>query len=160
MKSNVSEIQTNDKNDCNNDQIEINSTTNQDNILNYITIKKDAKVLNGRFLDRIESDSKSTFMQTVLISKSNDSIMVGMNLPHCTKKCLLDPDFSVLISPEFIDECGNNKKDSWFLPVVVVVPIIGFTLIVAVAFIIYKRKYVEVFIFKSKVKNVFKMEKR
>ncbi|KAN0036082.1 hypothetical protein ACTA71_005382 [Dictyostelium dimigraforme] len=160
MKSSVSEIQTNDKNDCNNDdQIEINGTSNQENTLNYIAIKKDAKVLNGRFIDRIESDGKSTFMQTVLISKSNDSIIVGMNLPHCTKKCLLDPDFSVLISPEFIDECGN-KRDSWFLPVVVIVPIAGFALIVVVAFIIYKKKYVEVYIFKSKVKHIIKMEKK
>ncbi|KAM9982072.1 hypothetical protein ACTFIY_004369 [Dictyostelium cf. discoideum] len=143
MKSSVNEIQTNDENDCNDDQIEINSTPNQDNSLNYIAIKKDAKVLNGRFIDRIESDGISTFMQTVLISKSNDSITVGMNLPHCTKKCLLDPDFSVLISPEFIDECGGNNRESWFLPVVIAVPIGGLAAIIAIFFIIYKKRFVE-----------------
>ncbi|KAN0036080.1 hypothetical protein ACTA71_005380 [Dictyostelium dimigraforme] len=144
MKSSVSEIQTNDKNDCNNDQIEINSTPNQDNTLNYIAIKKDAKVLNGRFLDRIESDGKSTFMQTILISKSNDSIIVGMNLPHCTKKCLLDPDFSVLVSPEFIDECSNdNKLQSWFLTIVITLPIIGCSIIIALLYIFYKKRFIE-----------------
>ncbi|KAN0036079.1 hypothetical protein ACTA71_005379 [Dictyostelium dimigraforme] len=143
MESSVSEIQTNDKNDCNNDQIEINSTSNQDNTLNFIAIKKDAKVLNGRFLDRIESDGKSTFMQTVLISKSNDSITVGMNLPHCTKKCFLDPDFSVLISPEFIDECDDDKRESWFLPVVIAVPVGGTAAIAAIGYLIYKKRFVE-----------------
>ncbi|KAN0036078.1 hypothetical protein ACTA71_005378 [Dictyostelium dimigraforme] len=143
MESSVNEIQTNDKNDCNNDQIEINSTTNQDNSLNYIAIKKDSKVLNGRFIDRIESDGKSTFMQTVLISKSNDSITVGMNLPHCTKKCFLDPDFSVLISPEFIDECDDDKRESWFLPVVIAVPVGGTAAIAAIGYVIYKKRFVE-----------------
>ncbi|KAN0036072.1 hypothetical protein ACTA71_005372 [Dictyostelium dimigraforme] len=155
MKSSVSEIQTNDKNDCNNDQIEINSTSNQDNTLNYIAIKKDAKVLNGRFLDRIESDGKSTFMQTVLISKSNDSIIIGMNLPHCTKKCLLDPDFSVLVSPEFIDECnGGDKRESWFLPVVIIIPIVCITLIIIIGFLIIKKRFVEMYLFKSKIKQL------
>ncbi|KAN0004441.1 hypothetical protein ACTFIZ_010604 [Dictyostelium cf. discoideum] len=143
MKSSVNEIQTNEENDCNDDQIEINSTPNQDNSLNYIAIKKDAKVLNGRFIDRIESDGISTFMQTVLISKSNDSIIVGMNLPHCTKKCLLDPDFSVLISPEFIGECSDGRK-SWFLPVVIAIPIGGVAAIIAAAIIIYKKRFVEI----------------
>ncbi|KAM9982052.1 hypothetical protein ACTFIY_004374 [Dictyostelium cf. discoideum] len=142
MKSSVNEIQTNHENDCNDDQVEINSTPNQDNSLNYIAIKKDAKVLNGRFIDRIESDGISTFMQTVLISKSNDSITVGMNLPHCTKKCLLDPDFSVLVSPEFIDECSGGRK-SWFLPVVIAIPVGSVAAIIAVAIIIYKKRFVE-----------------
>ncbi|KAN0004444.1 hypothetical protein ACTFIZ_010607 [Dictyostelium cf. discoideum] len=154
MKSSVNEIQTNhEMNNCNDGQIEINSAPNQDNSLNYITIKKDAKVLNGRFIDRIESDGISTFMQTVLISKSNDSIIVGMNLPHCTKKCLLDPDFSVLISPEFIDECGDNRK-SWFLPVVIVAPIVFLTLIIIFVVIIIKKRFVEMYLFKSKIKQL------
>ncbi|KAK5578226.1 hypothetical protein RB653_003179 [Dictyostelium firmibasis] len=144
MKSSVNNIQTNDINDCNNDQIEIDNKSNQDNSLNYLAIKKDAKVLNGRFIDRIESDGKSTFMQTVLVSKSNDSITVGMNLPHCTKKCLLDPDFSVLISPEFVDECGNDKRESWFLPVVIAVPVCGVAAIAAIVYLIYKKRFIEV----------------
>ncbi|KAM9965751.1 hypothetical protein ACTFIR_005925 [Dictyostelium discoideum] len=159
MKSSVNEIQTNNESDCNDDQIEI-STPNQDNSLNYITIKKDAKVLNGRFIDRIESDGISTFMQTVLVSKSNDSIIVGMNLPHCTKKCLLDPDFSVLISPEFIDECGgDNDRKSWFLPVVIVVPIVFLTLIIIFVVIIIKKRFVEMYLFKSKIKQLANLNK-
>ncbi|KAN0004440.1 hypothetical protein ACTFIZ_010603 [Dictyostelium cf. discoideum] len=151
MKSSVNEIQTNEENDCNDDQIEINSIPNQDNSLNYIAIKKDAKVLNGRFIDRIESDGISTFMQTVLISKSNDSITVGMNLPHCTKKCLLDPDFSVLVSPEFVGECSGDDQKSWFLPVVIVVPVVLVATIFAITFIIYKKRFVEA-PFKNKIK--------
>ncbi|KAK5578227.1 hypothetical protein RB653_003180 [Dictyostelium firmibasis] len=143
MKSSVNNIQTNDINDCNNDQIEIDNKSNQDNSLNYIAIKKDAKVLNGRFIDRIESDGKSTFMQTVLVSKSNDSITVGMNLPHCVKKCLIDPDFSVLISSEFIDECGNDKRESWFLPVLIAVPVGGVAAIAAIVYLIYKKRFIE-----------------
>ncbi|KAN0030687.1 hypothetical protein ACTA71_009328 [Dictyostelium dimigraforme] len=46
-----------------------------------------------------------------------------VNLSHCIKKCLLGPDFSVLVSLEFIDECGN-KRESWFLPVLIVVSIV------------------------------------
>ncbi|KAN0004448.1 hypothetical protein ACTFIZ_010612 [Dictyostelium cf. discoideum] len=161
MKSSVNEIKINhEMNNCNDDQIEINSAPNQDNSLNYITIKKDAKVLNGRFIDRIESDGVSTFMQTVLISKSNDSIIVGMNLPHCTKKCLLDPDFSVLISPEFIDECGGDNRKSWFLPVVIVVPIVFLTLIIIFVAIIIKKRFVEVYLFKSKIKQLVNLKKK
>ncbi|KAM9946552.1 hypothetical protein ACTFIT_004867 [Dictyostelium discoideum] len=143
MKSSVNEIQTNNENDCNDDQIEINNTPNQDNSLNYITIKKDAKVLNGRFIDRIESDGISTFMKTVLISKSNDSITVGMNLPHCTKKCLLDPDFSVLVSPEFVDGCRGNDQKFWVLPVAITVPVVACALIIALLYVIYKKRFVE-----------------
>ncbi|KAM9982053.1 hypothetical protein ACTFIY_004375 [Dictyostelium cf. discoideum] len=160
MKSSVNKIQTNNENDCNDDQIEINGSPNQENSLNYITIKKDAKVLNGRFIDRIESDGISTFMQTVLISKSNDSIIVGMNLPHCTKKCLLDPDFSVLVSPEFIDECsGDNDRKSWFLPVVVVVPIVFLTLIIIFIVITIKKRFVEMYLFRSKIKQLANLNK-
>ncbi|KAN0036415.1 hypothetical protein ACTFIV_001708 [Dictyostelium citrinum] len=144
MKSSVNEIETNDENHCNDDQIEINNTSNQNsNSLNYISIKKDAKVLNGRFIDRIESDGISTYMQTVLVSKSNDSITVGMNLPHCTKKCLLDPDFSVLISTEFVSECDDNKRESWFLPVVIAIPVGGAAAIAAIGYLIYKKRVIE-----------------
>ncbi|KAN0036433.1 hypothetical protein ACTFIV_001726 [Dictyostelium citrinum] len=154
MKSSVNEIETNDENHCNDDQIEINNKSNQNsNSLNYISIKKDAKVLNGRFIDRIESDGISTYMQTVLVSKSNDSITVGMNLPHCTKKCLLDPDFSVLISTEFVSECDDNKRESWFLPVVIAIPVGGAAAIVTIGYLIYKKRFIEMPL-KNKLKSL------
>ncbi|KAN0026292.1 hypothetical protein ACTFIV_007276 [Dictyostelium citrinum] len=153
MKSTVNQIQSNVENHCNNDQVEIKIIKNQDDYLNFIAIKKDGKVLNGRFIDRIESDSKSTFMKNILISKSNDSITIGMNLPHCSKKCLIDPDFSLLVSSEFKNECGDDKYNSWFLPVVIVVPIVFFSAIIATVYIIYKKRFVEA-PFKNKIKMI------
>ncbi|KAM9962541.1 hypothetical protein ACTFIR_005449 [Dictyostelium discoideum] len=139
----------NDDDECKINEKDTIIDTNQQG---YVTIIKNSKILIGRFLNRIISDGKSTFISTSLISKSNDSVIVGMNLPHCIN-CFIDPDYSVLVTPDFKSDCENseNNKKQWLIPVVVVVPVVAISLIVATSYIIYRKKI------NRKFKNKLKM---
>ncbi|KAM9992751.1 hypothetical protein ACTFIY_010199 [Dictyostelium cf. discoideum] len=135
-------------NDCNKQDTSIDtSNANNQQISNYIQISKNSKTLVGRFINQVIADSRSTFMSSTII-KDNDisssssspssSVILGLNLPHC-KECLIDPDFSVLVSPDFKESCNESNKNKWFIPVVVVVPIVGCAAIVALSFVLYKK---------------------
>ncbi|KAM9992752.1 hypothetical protein ACTFIY_010200 [Dictyostelium cf. discoideum] len=116
-------------NDCNKQDTSIDtSNANNQQISNYIQISKNSKTLVGRFINQVIADSRSTFMSSTIIkdndkspSSSSSSVMLGLNLPHC-KECLIDPDFSVLVSPDFKNSCNESNKNKWFIPVVVVYP--------------------------------------
>ncbi|KAK5578376.1 hypothetical protein RB653_008046 [Dictyostelium firmibasis] len=142
MKSQVSlAISNNNDNDCNEKETQINSSIN-DNLLNYISIKKDGKQMYGRFLSLMLSDDRSTLMSTSIVSTGNESITLGLNLPYC-HKCLIDPDFSVLLSSDFKSSCGNEGdggRKSYVIPVAIVVSVFGVAMIVAVGFLIKKKK--------------------
>ncbi|KAM9960387.1 hypothetical protein ACTFIW_009526 [Dictyostelium discoideum] len=144
MKSSTLEIPSLNKNDddCNSGEVEIGNKNDQDNSLNFITIKKDDKLLSGRFINKVESDGRPTIISTNVILKDKDSIIIGMNLPHCTTKCLIDPDFSLIITPNFETECSESNKKPWLIPVAVVVPVVGISIIVTVYYF-YKKQIVE-----------------
>ncbi|KAM9999775.1 hypothetical protein ACTFIZ_008223 [Dictyostelium cf. discoideum] len=144
MKSSTLEIPSPNKNDddCNRGEVEIGNKNDQDNSLNFLTIKKDDKLLSGRFINKVESDGRPTIISTNVILKDKDSIIIGMNLPHCTTKCLIDPDFSLIISPDFKTECSESNKKPWLIPVAVVVPVVGISIIVVVYYF-YKKQIVE-----------------
>ncbi|KAN0035733.1 hypothetical protein ACTA71_005021 [Dictyostelium dimigraforme] len=127
---------TNDE--CNDDTVEIKNL-NQDESLNYLTIKKDGKVLNARFIDRVESDGRSTYMSTEVVSKTGESMVIGMNLPHFIKKCIIDPDFSVLLSQDFVKSCDDNTNKNWIIPVAVVVPCFAIASILIILFFTFKK---------------------
>ncbi|KAN0034428.1 hypothetical protein ACTFIV_000937 [Dictyostelium citrinum] len=142
MKSSVT-TSLNKEEDCNDQSTEISSNLGNTDLLNYISISKDNKVLTGRFLNRVVSDGRSTIITTSLISNDNSSIEIGLNLPHCSKQCLIDPDFSVLLSSQF-KSCGkNNGRKSYVIPVAVICGFIGLSLIVAGSYLIYRKKFVE-----------------
>ncbi|KAN0032632.1 hypothetical protein ACTFIV_006539 [Dictyostelium citrinum] len=143
FKSSVGVLKnTQDINECNDDNVEID-TIDRNGSLEFILIKKQAKVLNGRFIDRILSDGRSTYMSTTLISKMNDSLLIGMNFPHC-KTCIIDPDFSVLISPDFKIFCGDkSKKNNWLIPIVVIMPTFALFLIVGLIYLFYRKVKIE-----------------
>ncbi|KAF2078288.1 hypothetical protein CYY_000380 [Polysphondylium violaceum] len=137
-------------NPCNNDTttIQTNSPVNNDQIqLDYMVMKKNSKVMYGRFINRVLSDGRESLLTTTVISKDSNSIVVGLNLPHC-KSCLIDPDFSVLLDSDFKSksQCANvatpNKK-GYVIPVAVVVSVAGASIIGASAFLIYRKKFVE-----------------
>ncbi|KAM9991269.1 hypothetical protein ACTFIZ_004660 [Dictyostelium cf. discoideum] len=152
MKSEVTTLNK-DEDDCNYQSTEINSNLENTNLLNYISISKDNKVLTGRFLNRVVSDSRSTIITTSLISNDNSSIEIGLNLPHCSNQCLIDPDFSVLLSSQF-KSCGkNNKLKSYIIPVSVICGFIGISLILGGSYLIYRKKFIEK-TFKKKLKNI------
>ncbi|KAM9985529.1 hypothetical protein ACTFIZ_009070 [Dictyostelium cf. discoideum] len=134
---------TNSNNDCNKQDTSIDiSNANNQQISNYIQISKNSKTLVGRFINQVIADSRSTFMSSTIINdndkSSSSSIKIGLNLPHC-KECLIDPDFSVLVSPDFKESCDESNKNKWLIPVVVVVPVVGCAIIVALSFVLFKK---------------------
>ncbi|KAM9996932.1 hypothetical protein ACTFIZ_001866 [Dictyostelium cf. discoideum] len=138
----ISSVDKIDKiNNCNSKDTEIDTTNVNDlSTFNYIKISKNNKIFSGRFINKVLSDGRSTFFTTNARNDSN-SIIVSLNLPHCINECLIDPDFSVLISNDFKSECHDDDDSSrkWFLPVVVVVPVVGVAFIIIIMFIIYKK---------------------
>ncbi|KAK5579117.1 hypothetical protein RB653_008796 [Dictyostelium firmibasis] len=136
LKSNTAS----NKNGCGDDNdtnLEKNQSENSQ--LDYISIKKGDKVLKGRFINRIISDNKSTFITSSINQSetSSDEIFVTLNLPHCIKECLLDPDFSVLVDPNFSSSCGTSRK--WVIPVAVVVSVVGAFALVILVVVLYKK---------------------
>ncbi|KAN0019454.1 hypothetical protein ACTFIU_002666 [Dictyostelium citrinum] len=132
---------TSDNNDCNKEETDIQNSNNE--LLNYITIKKDSKIMQARFLNRILSDGRSSIITSDLVSKSSDSVIIGLNLPYCTN-CIIDPDFSVLVTTSFKNGCtSESERPAYLIPVVVVSSVIGVALIVALSYYIYKKKFVE-----------------
>ncbi|KAK5579369.1 hypothetical protein RB653_009051 [Dictyostelium firmibasis] len=129
-----------DSNDCNKQDTDIQNSNND--LLNYITIKKDSKIMQARFLNRILSDGRSSIITSEVVSKLTDSVTIGLNLPYCTN-CLIDPDFSVLIVSSFKGSCGENERPAYLIPVIVVSGVIGVALVVGLSYYIYKKKFVE-----------------
>ncbi|KAN0028436.1 hypothetical protein ACTFIV_010280 [Dictyostelium citrinum] len=130
-------------NDCNKQELSIDTSNldNQQN-LNYIQISKNSKTLVGRFINQAIVDSRSTFISNSIINDNNDnstSIKIGLNLPHCNE-CLIDPDFSLLVNPNFKESCDQSShKNKWLVPVAVVVSVVGFAIIVVISVILYKK---------------------
>lgn len=89
---------SNYNNDCNNKdtEIETNSADQSTTSFNVIKISKNNKILGARFINRVISDGKPTFLSTT-IKNETDSIIVVLNLPHCTKECLIDPGMFFLL---------------------------------------------------------------
>ncbi|KAN0033470.1 hypothetical protein ACTA71_007157 [Dictyostelium dimigraforme] len=145
MSSDVSLTEGNRINQCidssNEDtNVETSSNSNVLQNVNYLKISKNGKTLYGRFQDKMLSDGRSTTTITKIISKDDKKVLISLDMPHCNQ-CLLDPDFSVVINPDFrpSDSCGSTRnKRSWIIPVAVVVPVIGCALIIA-GFILTKK---------------------
>ncbi|EGC33345.1 hypothetical protein DICPUDRAFT_36866, partial [Dictyostelium purpureum] len=164
IESSVDDINENINNQCNNKETSIDSELlNSNQLLNYITISKNQKVLNGRFINRVLSDNRQSFITTSLISnttiptqtnstqnnKNKQSFIIGINLPYFTESLTIDPDFSVLVSPSF-KKCSNSGRASWVLPVAIVVPCVAVVTILIVGAIVYNKNRTSVLIIKKK----------
>ncbi|KAM9968025.1 hypothetical protein ACTFIW_002456 [Dictyostelium discoideum] len=85
---------------------------------------------------------------------SSSSVMLGLNLPHC-KECLIDPDFSVLVSPDFKESCNERtNKNKWLIPVVVVAPVVGFAAILTLSIVLYRKNKYNIKIASEKLKSL------
>ncbi|KAN0047362.1 hypothetical protein ACTA71_001744 [Dictyostelium dimigraforme] len=156
---------TKENNECNNKDTEVDtSEIDKNQLLNYVTISRNQKVLYGRFINRVISDSRQTFITTSIISDDNynnnddkQSVIIGLNLPHCTNECLIDPDFSVLVSSSY-QECssGSNKSDraSWVLPVAIVVPCVAAVVIAIIVAVLYRKNRLAFLVAKSKINDI------
>jgi len=115
--------------------------SDQSSSLNYISIEIGNKIFYGRFIDKVLSDGKPTFSRVSVTEQSNSSITVSINLPYC-KECIIDPDFSVLVSIKGVDECGNELPTSkkWIIPVAVVVSLVGFACLCTLAIVLLRKR--------------------
>ncbi|EAL68981.1 hypothetical protein DDB_G0276959 [Dictyostelium discoideum AX4] len=156
LVSSVDQINSDD-NECNEMDTSINTINNKDgeSTFNYIKISKNNKILEGRFINKLVSDGRPTYLLTSMKNESKDSISISLDLPHCIESCIIDPDFSVLISPEFKNECGNSKdgRKSYVIPVAVVASVVGVSAIGAIGFLIYRKKGESVLLNKLKKIN-------
>ncbi|KAM9991780.1 hypothetical protein ACTFIZ_012434 [Dictyostelium cf. discoideum] len=151
---------TQENNECNNKDTEVDtSEIDKNQLLNYVTISRNQKVLYGRFINRVISDSRQTFITSSVIPNDNnnkESVIIGLNLPHCINECLIDPDFSVLVSSSY-QECSsdlNNGRASWVLPVAIVVPCVAVVLIAIIVAVLYRKNRLAFLIAKSKINDI------
>ncbi|KYR01065.1 tenascin C [Tieghemostelium lacteum] len=146
---------TADFNQCDEDGSGDNGIETDGN-LNFLQIKKGGKVFYGQFLNKVLSDQRATIVSNQIISEDDNSILIGLNLPHCNE-CVIDPNFSVLVDSEFNnDDCKSSllKDKPWFLPVVVVIPIVSVAIIGAASYVIIKKNQLIKFNNKlEKIKN-------
>ncbi|EGC33326.1 hypothetical protein DICPUDRAFT_36890 [Dictyostelium purpureum] len=128
MESNTTEL-TND--DCNSKETQLDTENLKNQYdLSYIKLSKNNIDFVGRFINKVVSDSKPTFL-TTSYTKLNDSVTITLHLPHCVNECLIDPDFSALLSSNF-SECKSPKQNiKWKIVVGVVVGVVGVACICA-----------------------------
>ncbi|KAM9979952.1 hypothetical protein ACTFIZ_006205 [Dictyostelium cf. discoideum] len=148
----ISDIKINENKDintCNDDNSEssfesLSNSQSDTGTLNYLKFSINGKILQGRFQDKMLSDGRPTPTFSKVLSKTNNMVTIGLDLPHCIE-CLLDPDFSVLLSSDFksSDSCKSNDKKPWLIPVVVVVPVVVVATIITIIIVMAKKNSVK-----------------
>ncbi|EGC31741.1 hypothetical protein DICPUDRAFT_39465 [Dictyostelium purpureum] len=129
-------------NKCN--EKESSSENIQDQATSYVKISKDNKLLYGRFMNKIISDSRVTFISSEIVSNTSNSVIVGLNLPHCVDSCIIDPDFSVLIAPNFQSSCKNDSKKTMIIAVSIVVPLVVIAATIIVFAVVYRKNRISI----------------
>eukprot|EP01133_Synstelium_polycarpum_P007332 gene7332-8538_t len=84
--------------------------------INYLRIRKDNVIFYGHFLLIGLSDGRRTYSKNEVINQTTDSTIanIGINMPQCSE-CLIDPSFSVLITPTLSSDCGQESKSKTWL---------------------------------------------
>ncbi|KAN0018639.1 hypothetical protein ACTFIU_008567 [Dictyostelium citrinum] len=130
----------NQETDCNSKEVSTNEINTSS--FKYIKISKDNRILQGRFINKILSDGRPTYLSIDIKNESN-SMIATLNLPHFLNQSIIDPDFSVLLETDFKSKCDTKNDRKWLIPVAVVVPIVGLCCIGALVYFIYIKKAVE-----------------
>ncbi|KAM9981210.1 hypothetical protein ACTFIY_003517 [Dictyostelium cf. discoideum] len=144
-KYNDNDNDDNENSNCNKNQTEIETNNNQEGKLNfnYIKISKDNRILVGRFINKLVSNGRSTFLSTTITNDTQSSVIVSLNLPHC-KDCLIDPDFSLVITSDFKSNCDfADSKSNWVIPTAVVISVAGTAIIAGALLFYYRKKFVD-----------------
>ncbi|KAM9982793.1 hypothetical protein ACTFIZ_007326 [Dictyostelium cf. discoideum] len=123
-------------NDCNSSPSEISNQSNED--LYYIKIEKNSKVFFGRFISKMISNGRPTYLPSEIVSGTPDSSIIALKLTHCDN-CIIDPDFSVLLSSDFDKTCDKSGTPSYIIALSVVLPVFGICAIVVS--IVYYRNH-------------------
>ncbi|KAM9976431.1 hypothetical protein ACTFIR_010272 [Dictyostelium discoideum] len=142
IQSSVKVDAAQDENECHQKS---NINSNGDGVsLNYITIQKDKNVFSGRFIDKVLSDGRPTFSKVSISEQTENSITVSISLPYC-KECLIDPDFSVLLSQDdSINSCdGGSSRLKWVIPTSIILGLLGIIgIAIGAYFLLRNRLYV------------------
>ncbi|EFA80554.1 tenascin C-like protein [Heterostelium album PN500] len=115
------------------------STNQIDKSLNYLKIVKNGVSFYGKFYDVSLSDGQPTysFVEIVNGEANTSDISIGINLSQC-QRCLIDPDFSLLVAIQ--DKCEEKSKTWIIITIVVVVGVFVAALLVVGAIYIKKHK--------------------
>ncbi|GAM22396.1 hypothetical protein SAMD00019534_055710 [Acytostelium subglobosum LB1] len=124
-----------------------------DNVQYLKVINSNGVELFGRFLHYALSDGRPAISRNEIINTTDTSTLIGINLPHCLQRCIVDPDFTVLFSdanlldPDYNDECKGGKDNkglagsvSWKLIVIIVIPIVATFIIITVLIVVIVHK--------------------
>ncbi|GAM24553.1 hypothetical protein SAMD00019534_077280 [Acytostelium subglobosum LB1] len=103
-----------------------------------LMVQKDEVLFYGRFLDYAISDGRETFTRNELISTDleSDLAYMGINLPQC-KKCMLDPDFSALVSGDNNHGCPQ-AFEVW--KIALISGLVGGVVLIGLALVIYTQR--------------------
>ncbi|EGC40450.1 hypothetical protein DICPUDRAFT_74023 [Dictyostelium purpureum] len=154
----TSDIQIDGQNKCNRDNKEatLESSSNNNyllNNINYLKVIKNNRILYARFQDKMLSDNRPTTIVANVVSNDKKSIKIVLNLPHCDE-CLIDPDFSLLVSSDYNFECKDSRK--WVIAVAVSVSVVGFAVLLVALYFVFKKSTVlkiQLYKFKKQLKN-------
>ncbi|KAM9961475.1 hypothetical protein ACTFIR_004326 [Dictyostelium discoideum] len=139
----ISSIEEQDQNgdDCNSKDIDIEDINSPESSkFSFIKISKDNKIFSGRFLNKLLSDNRETFFSTENIKDlESNSITTLLKLPHFNNECIIDPDFSVLLSTDFKENCKEDNNRKWVIPVSIVIPVVFVASAIIIFSIIYKK---------------------
>ncbi|KAK5574873.1 hypothetical protein RB653_010127 [Dictyostelium firmibasis] len=131
----------NEESNCNTKESSTNEISSSS--FKYIKISKDNRVLQGRFINKVLSDGRSTYLSTDIKSDGN-TVIATLNLPHFVNQSIIDPDFSVLLDTDFKSECNSENNRKWLIPVAVIVPVVGVSCIGGIIYLIYIKKAIEI----------------
>ncbi|KAK5574869.1 hypothetical protein RB653_010123 [Dictyostelium firmibasis] len=131
----------NEESNCNTKESSTNEISSSS--FKYIKISKDNRVLQGRFINKVLSDGRSTYLSTDIKSDGN-TVIATLNLPHFVNQSIIDPDFSVLLDTDFKSECNSENNRKWLIPVAVIVPVVGVSCIGGILYFIYIKKAIEI----------------
>eukprot|EP01133_Synstelium_polycarpum_P000439 gene439-523_t len=129
--------------DCNGDDLPLGTNSQLDDSLQYLAIVKDGVVFYGRFLSHALSNGRPTYSRNQLINstRGGGDAYIGIHLPQCSS-CQIDPDFGLLVSPRSTqDSCSGSKTKSWFLGVVIAVPLVVGTILMISLVMFIRHKY-------------------
>ncbi|EGC34294.1 hypothetical protein DICPUDRAFT_153496 [Dictyostelium purpureum] len=155
----ISNVSDSTSNDCNSKSASTSTSILDNQTLNYISINKDSKILYGRFINRAISDGHTTLITTSLVSNQNESVTIGINIPHCRTSCYIDPDFSALINSNFKSNCDNSKSNTALIATLVSCIGVATIFILAGAFYLFYKKSTKTKVLVFKLKKIIKAEK-
>ncbi|GAM20601.1 hypothetical protein SAMD00019534_037760 [Acytostelium subglobosum LB1] len=107
--------------------------TDNDSDFRYLKVVKDGVVFFGRFLPFAMADGRPSSSLNEVINVTSTLSFIGLNLPQC-RRCIIDPDFSVLIDSQKGGSCGVQTEKVWLIATIASIG--GAVLIAAVVIIV------------------------